>query len=113
MTATNVLGSDLDKFAPARKHWGHGEFATRKRAHLLGAYSTGKTMDRGFWLLLVVSPFQWSFLLAFPLKYKLLYVPCLARGSLTYNGQNINNDALDRPKPPFLLEAQQAMGHKR
>ena len=51
-------------------------------------------------------------LLVFPLKSK-LFSPCLARGSLTHNGQNINNDALDRPRPPFPLAAKQAMGCKR
>ena len=28
-------------------------------------------------------------------------LPYLARGPLTHNSQNINNEDLDRPRPPF------------
>ena len=67
-------------------------------------------MECGTCLLLVSPPFLHSrFLLTLPLKSKLLALTILGPWLTQNNGQNINNDTPDRPRPPFPLAAKQAM----
>ena len=62
---------------------------------------SGSIVDKGVLHLSIVGcdPFLVGLLLAVPLKSKLISI-VYARGLLTHNGQNINNDAPDRPSPP-------------
>ena len=75
-----------------------GAGARRARAH---TWPAGKKVSREWsvdfgW---VASPFEWACCRRFPYNTH-SSLPCLARGALTHNGQNINDDALDRPLGP-------------